>query len=600
MNEVALQPRRIGSVNAALVTDLCVIALLWCVGIFIVNPIGNFPIIDDELFQPSVKYLLETGHYRPPESTMAFFTNLLWGALFGLPAGASFTALRISTLCASLLGLFGLYTLVRELGQPRWVRWVVTLTLAVNPAFYALSHSFMTDLLFVAICLWAAVFFARSLKSGSDFEIVLGTLLALAATLSRQIGPAIPLAFGFALILKRGITRQTMLRAVAPVVLCAVCLFGYYHYLAVTGRLPATYDMFTKLEISTFTHSQTLFTTPISNFYCDAVYLGLFLLPVLLCTTGGVYRSATKGALALAAVGVAIVVLGGVVRTHLGSTAFMPLPEGHVLRKTGIGLLWMRGADHVLPLPQAFWVCVTVLAFVGTALLIFHLSVWVLAVARSLLRRIPMSESARTDTARTETEIATLFLLSCGVILAAPYTGIRTTDRYLISCLPFLAAGIVSLRATLPGALSELGKPVRYGTFALLAACGIFVVIGTRDYLAWHRVSAQAAQDLMETGHVAAENIDGGIEFDFLYPAPVSREEVLKKLDKVVHDRPQYFFTEPLRQQFAVLIADGWRPASPQYLVAFAPVPGYRVMREYAYDNWMPRQVRKIVVLQKE
>ena len=595
MNEVALQPRRMSAINPALVTDLFVIALLWCVGTVIVNPVGNFPIIDDELFQPSVKYLLETGHYRPPESTMPFFTNLLWGALFGLPAGASFTALRISTLCASLLGLFGLYTLVRDLGQPRWIRWVVTLTLAVNPAFYALSHSFMTDLLFAAICIWAAVFFARSLKSGSDFEIVLGTLLALAATLSRQIGLAIPLAFGISLLLKRGITWQTLLRAAIPVVLCAVCLFGFYHYLAVTGRLPATYDMFTKLEISTFTHSQTLFTTPISNLYCDTLYLGLFLLPVLLCTLGGVYRSATKGAFALAAVGAVIVVVGAVVRTHLGSSAFMPLPEGHVLRKTGIGLLWLRGADHVPSLPGTFWVCVTILAFVGTALLLLHLSVWVLGVARSLLRKAPMGEMAKSDS-----EIATLFLLSCGVILAAPYTGIRTTDRYLISCVPFLAAGMVSLRAMFPGAISQLGKPIRYGTFALLAACGIFVVIGTRDYLAWHRVSAQAAQDLMDTNHVAAENIDGGNEFDFLYPAPVSREEVLKKLDKVVHERPQYFFTEPLRQQFAVLITDGWRPASPQYLVAFAPVPGYRVIKEYAYDNWMPSQVRKIVVLQKE
>ena len=590
MNEVALQPRRIGSINLALVTDLSIITLLWCIGILIVNPIGNFPIIDDELFQPSVKYLLETGHYRPPESTMPFFTNLLWGSLFGLPAGASFTALRISTLCASLLGLFGLYTLVRDLGQPRWVRWVVTLTFAVNPAFYALSYSFMTDLLFAAICIWAAVFFARSLKSGSDFEIVLGALLALAATLSRQIGLAIPLAFGIALVLKRGMTWQTLLRAVIPVVLCAICLFGFYHYLAVTGRLPATYDMFTKLEISTFTHSQTLFTTPISNFYCDTIYLGLFLLPVLLCTTGGVYRAATKGAYVLASVGAAIVVVGAVVRTHLGSSAFMPLPEGHVLRKTGVGLLWLRGADHVPALPDAFWICVTVLAFVGTALLIFNLSVWVLAVVRGLLKK----------TALTETEIATLFLLTAGLILAAPYTGIRTTDRYLISCLPFLAAGFVSLRAMAPGAISELGKPVRYGTFALLAACSVFVVIGTRDYLAWHRVSQQAAQDLMDSSHVTAESIDGGTEWDFLYPAPVSQEEVLKKLDKVVHDRPQYFFTEPLRKQFAVLITDGWRPASPQYLVAFGPVKGYRVVKEYAYDNWMPSHVQKIVVLQKD
>ena len=595
MNEVASLPRRMNLIDTVLLTDLSVIALLWCISIIIVNPIGNFPIIDDELYAPAVRTLLETGHYHPPEATMTFITNELWGALFSLPVGASFTSLRFSTLCASLLGLFGLYTLVRDLRQPRWICWVVTLTLAFNPAYYAMSHSFMTDVLFAVICIWAAIFFARSLESGSDFEIALGTLLALAATLSRQIGLAVPLAFAVAVIWRRGLTWQTMLRAASPVVICSIALFGFYHFLAATGRLPATYNLFTNQAISTFTHSQTFFTTPISNIYCTVIYLGLFLLPVLLCTTGCLFRAATKGVFAVAAVGAAIVVLGAVVRTHIGSSDFMPLPEGHILRPTGIGLPWLRGAKLLPSLPEPFWICVTALAFIGAALLIFHMSVWVSAVARSLLHRSRMSEA----------QIVTLFLLLCGSILAVPYIGIRTTDRYMISCLPFLAAGMVSLSTgSSEAATSRVGKALRYSLryspFGLLAACCIFSVIGTRDYLAWHRVSAEASRDLMETSHIPAENIDGGIEFDFLYPAPASREDIQKKLDKVIHDRPQYFFTEPIRKQFEVLIADGWRPESPQYLVAFGSVPGYRGIREYAYENWMSSQVRKIVVLQKE
>jgi hypothetical protein len=595
MNQVASLPRKIDLIDTVLLTDLLAIALLWCVSIIIVNPIGNFPIIDDELYAPAVRTLLETGHYRPPEATMTFITNELWGALFSLPVGASFTTLRFSTLCASLLGLFGLYTLVRDLGQPRWICWVVTLTLAFNPAYYAMSHSFMTDVLFAVICIWAATFFARSLKSGSDLELILGTLLALAATLSRQIGLAVPLAFAVAVILRRGITWKTMLRAAIPVAICSIALFWFYHFLAASGRLPVTYNLFTNQAISTFTHSQTLFTTPVSNVYCTVVYLGLYLLPVLLCTTGGLPRSGEKGTFAVAAVGAAVVVLGAVVRSHIGSSDFMPLPEGHILRPTGIGLPWLRGAKLLPSLPEPFWICVTALAFVGAALLIFHVSVWVSAVARSLSHRSRMSEA----------QTVTLFLLLCGFLLAVPYIGIRTTDRYMISCLPFLAAGMVSLSTISSGtAISGLGKPLRYGLrygpFGLLAACCIFSVTGTRDYLAWHRVSAEASRDLMETSHIPPENIDGGIEFDFLYPAPASREDIHKKLDKVIHDRPQYFFTEPIRKQFEVLIADGWRPESPQYLVAFGSVPGYRSIREYTYDNWIPSQVRKIVVLQKE
>jgi hypothetical protein len=268
----------------------------------------------------------------------------------------------------------------------------------------------------------------------------------------------------------------------------------------------------------------------------------------------------------------------------------MPLPEGHILRKNGVGILWLRGADQVPALPDAFWICVTVLAFIGAALLILQFSVWLLAAARSLLRRSPMSDA----------EAVTLFVLCCGVILAVPYIGIRTTDRYLISCLPFLAAGIVSFPTLFSEGTSESGGPLRYATFGLLAAAGIFTVIGTRDYLAWHRVSAQASRDLMETGHIPAQSIDGGTEFDFLYPAPASHEDILKRLDKVIRERPQYFFTERIREQFAVIIGQGWRPSSPEYVVAFGPLPGYRVIREYTDDNWMPPRVQKILVLQKE
>ena len=590
MNEVALQPRRINLVNAALFTDLSLIALLWCVSILVVNPVGDFPIIDDELYGRVVRSLLETGQYRHPDANMPFITNLAWGALFSLPAGVSFTALRLSTLVAGLFGLFGAYILIRDLGQPRWMRWVVTLTLAFNPAYFALSYTFMTDVLFAALCIWAAVFFARSLKSGSDFELVLGTLLALAATLSRQIGVVIPFAFAGALILRRGATWQTLLRAASPLGVCLLAFIGFYHALAASGHLPPLYSLFNNVAVSTFTHSRTLLTTPLMNGYSTVIYLGLFLLPVLLCTTRYVARPGSKGVFAIAAAAIAILVLGAVIRTRFGWSNFMPLPEGHLLRESGIGLLWLRGADHVPALPESFWVCVTALAFIGVALLIFKLSAWVLGVARSLLNRNPMSETA----------IVTLFLLSAGIILPLPFIGIRSTDRYLIPCLTFFAAGIVSLPATLSGATSGFSKPLRYATFALLGAFGIFSVVGTRDYLAWHRVSSEASRDLMATSHVPAQSIDGGTEFNFLHPAQASPKEILDAVKKLERKRPQYFFTDELRKQYGLLIGLGWRPSSAEYVVAFGPVKGYGVIREYAYDNWMPPRVQNIVVLQKQ
>src|SRR6266850_6812147 len=90
--------------------DFVAIAFLWSVAVVIVNPIGNFPLNDDWAMATTVKRLVEDGIYRPSGWTgMPLITQTLWGALFCIPFGFSFTALRFSTLAISLTGVFGTY-----------------------------------------------------------------------------------------------------------------------------------------------------------------------------------------------------------------------------------------------------------------------------------------------------------------------------------------------------------------------------------------------------------------------------------------------------------------------------------------------------------
>src|SRR5262249_31065634 len=154
----------------------------------------------------TVERFLQTGTFHPLDwAVMTLVTNVAWGSLFCLPGGFSFTALRLSTLALSLIGILALYALVRDLRQPRWLAVVAALTLGANPIYYAMSHTFMTDVPFTAITILGALFLARSLRSGSDFDLTVGTVLAVAGALSRQLALAVPLAFGASLILSRGL-----------------------------------------------------------------------------------------------------------------------------------------------------------------------------------------------------------------------------------------------------------------------------------------------------------------------------------------------------------------------------------------------------------
>ena len=147
--------------------------LLWLVSLFAVHPLGNFPLNDDWSFGQAVKVLLEKHDFRPGGWTaMPLITNVLWGSLFCLPSGFSFIALRISTLVAALIGILGTYWLVKRSRAPEWFAVTASLLLGFNPVFYPLSCSFMTDVPFTTLTIFAAFFLLKHLESGMNIPLL--------------------------------------------------------------------------------------------------------------------------------------------------------------------------------------------------------------------------------------------------------------------------------------------------------------------------------------------------------------------------------------------------------------------------------------------
>src|SRR4051794_16366050 len=83
-------------------------------------PAANVPLIDDWTYAWSVSHLLETGRLEVLSISAVYpVTQILWGALFSLPFGFSFAALRISTVVLAALGSCALYLTLCELGLTR-------------------------------------------------------------------------------------------------------------------------------------------------------------------------------------------------------------------------------------------------------------------------------------------------------------------------------------------------------------------------------------------------------------------------------------------------------------------------------------------------
>jgi hypothetical protein len=554
--------RRITRRNCAF--DLLIIALLWCASLAVINPRGDFPLNDDWVYGQTVKGLMATGHYHPPGEETTLITNVLWGLLFCLPAGFSYNALRLSTLVMSLLGIFGTYFLMRELRAPRRSAVMAALLLGFNPIYYAMSNTFMTDVPCTAIVVIAALFLVRNLRNGSDLDLFVGTILVVASTLSRQIAVAVPLAFAVAFVLRRGITGRSILRAVTPAVLSLIAMLAFKQWLGERSTLEAWR---TGQLLHAAASPGALLRSLVLNTYYGLFYLGWFLLPVLILVMTRITPSHRKKVLAfsIAPIGAVAAIVGRFICLH--QNVVMPL-AGNVIIRSGIGPLTLRDACELhlnLPsaLPVGFWLAVTVAGLVGAAFVSG-------AVGAGLVNAAPRLRQGKLG----DIEAARTFLLLSVVAYLLPCFTLWFFDRYLIMVVPLLAAGIASV-ASAPQRVSRTTKAVsRLAALALLVVTGLFAVLGTRDYLAWNRVRWEALHDLIGSGSAKAEEIDGGYEFNGLY----------------LYDRS--YQASPGKSW--------WWVRGDKYQIAFGEVPGYKVIREYSYNRWMPPHVGRVVVLQRD
>lgn len=101
------------AVRREMQSEWIVVAALSCVWIalaLLVNPRGNFPILDEWSYGRSVMHLVEHGELRYDGwNAPTLFLQVLYGALFAWLFGFSFEVLRFSTLIAGLAGGIGTY-----------------------------------------------------------------------------------------------------------------------------------------------------------------------------------------------------------------------------------------------------------------------------------------------------------------------------------------------------------------------------------------------------------------------------------------------------------------------------------------------------------
>jgi 4-amino-4-deoxy-L-arabinose transferase-like glycosyltransferase len=549
------------------VFDLSVITFLWVFAVAMVNPVGDFPLNDDWSFGLAVKHLVENGGFQPTGWTATtLITQTLWGALFSLPFGFSFTAVRFSTLSLSLLGILGAYLLGRQLGGGRFPATAFALTLAFNPIYFALSHTFMTDVPFLALTIAALYLLIRYLQTESIICLLLGTIASAAAILCRQIGLFIPIAFSLSLVLRGGLSRRRLFRENLPLLTGICALVAFNSWLESTVGLPDLYGYKTRNLVQLLATPLQLFRSIFRHISGTLLYMGVSLSPLFIfwlpkfCSGKSPMKSRLPG-LAFAA----FLVLSSVGLLLAGRV--MPLFSQNVLIPGGIGPTTLHDTyilelPHMSPLPFGFWLAVTIAGILGGGFILASL----VAVGMDFL---PLARSLRKG---DENKTVIFFLLSGAAVYLPPVLAAADMfDRYLLPVI-LLYAGAMLIYLHNPPSENLLQ---RAGAIVILLLFAFFSVATTRDYLSWNRARWTALRNLMAEERVSPARIDGGFEFNglYLYSPDSHREDPSKSW---------------------------WWVSDDEYLITLGEVPGYSVVKKYPFTRLLPPEEKSIFVLHRE
>lgn len=541
--------------------SLFIIGIVWFVMAAIVKPIGDFPLNDDWVYALAVRSVLESGYFQFPSPSMANVgPQVYWGALFCLPFGFSFTALRFSTLVLGFIGVVALYALLRELKADSKPALIGALTLAVNPLYFGLSNSFMTDVPFISLILVAVYFLMRGLQRDSSLHIGVGLAITFLAILIRQFSLVILLGFALAYPIKKGFTFVNLAKVTGLVLSGALLHIIYQYWLIHSGRTPV-FDLHTLPNLSppSLLNSAKKATVAL-------IYVGFFVLPfvtVFLSTKIQGIRNTKFKYIWIGLIAYVVILLGFLWTTNQK----LPLIE-NILMDSGLGPLTLRDTFNLklnIPIiPEGAAILWDVMTFLS----VLSLGASLYLIGRATYQawgnfKLPNARAYAASYALIA--VMGVAYLAILLLVVARYT---LFDRYLLLFLPIVVVLIGSL---FMGESIQRGKNVI--PIILIVMYGVFSVGATHDFLEWNRTRWVALNDLVQSDKISPRKIDGGYEFNgwFLYDAKYKQSPT----------------------------KSWWWVDDDEYVLTSGPLPGYTEVKRYPVNRWLKLTASDIIVLRR-
>jgi hypothetical protein len=509
--------------------DILLIVLICLIPAVLLRPFQNTPFVDDWVYAWPVEHLLKMQELKILDYSGAInLPQVLWGALFTLPGGFSFTALRISTFVLATASLCALYLVLRELDVSRASARLAVAALAVYPIFFILSFTFMTDVPFIACFIGATLALVIALRKQSTAWLAAAAMFIALSIGMRFVGVAASIAFAMVLLFHAGSwgRRRAWLALIPPAFTVLLIVWQHNHAVSPANMTSVLNSPAYRLEALQYALPLLPKMTLIALGFLSGI-VGIALLPL---TATMLNRDNVLCAATIFAIMCIGFFLGACANLDYG----LPLSRGTwTLDELGAAMSMVPGFV-ALDAPQWVYWCLGVLGWASTSVLL-----------TGLIRR------------PSTMEWFLLWSVAFGIGMVVVLWLFH--DRY---ALPLIVPLLVL------AAMGAQRKRLLWSApiVALFAAVS---VVGTRDHLSYNAALFSALERVRELGAAASE-INGGYVingwYQYAHPENAPRDRLGTPQIPLVnaHNRLRFELSNS-------------RP------------PGVKVLATVRYDRWIGR-----------
>lgn len=517
----------------------CLLVLLWLLAFIIINPIGEFPINDDWAYTKNV-YNLAVKHIFVVDQfpAMNLISQTVYGTVVVWLFGFSFFVLRLSIVLLSIFASISFKKIIYLLSNNNdWFSFYITAFVFFNPLFLSLSFTFMTDMFFVSMLIFAFLNFYKYSQTEKIKYYLLYLFFTLIAVLNRQHGLLISL-LSLSLIIKETKNIKLYLLILVPPILTWLVHDEYRHYLtknSIAHGIQYSNDLLHYLK-----------TANLKDHFQRAgdslLVVGGTLIPVII-----IIASTIKNHFSKTYHWIVLLLLSGIT-FYLISFDVDFYPLGNISTILEVGPKAIKTNTNVVYSESITYYRTIIMFFSAISIVIFFSFILkqqsALLVKNKLLYYIIIS-------------VIIIFFLFISISKAY-------FDRYTIPMIVLLCITLIPYEIK----INKVGILFFSAYLALLYLVSVFEI---KDYFNW-QTTRWKALEILNTNGVSANKIDGGFEYNGWY-----------KPNKNYSDEGKSW----------------WWVDDDQYVVTTAKLPNYNIDTFYVYQKYIPYTTDTVLVLKK-